>query len=81
MNVTSSLNVNRMNVRPGKAQAVLRDTIRNGRAQRMVFSDGTPKGMKHIIEERCANTKGMKAEKMREVLGEMSDFKYEKTKV
>ena len=53
-----------MNVRPGKAQAVLRDTIRNGRAQRMVFSDGTPKGMKHIIEERCANTKGMKAEKM-----------------
>ena len=47
----------------------------------MVFSDGTPKGMKRILEERGVNTKGMKAEKMREVLGEMSDFKYEKTKV
>ena len=47
----------------------------------MVFSDGTPKGMKCILEERGVNTKGMKAETMREVLGEMSDFKYEKTKV
>ena len=46
----------------------------------MVFSDGTPKGMKCVLEERGVNTKGMKAEKMLEVPGEMLDFKYEKTK-
>ena len=69
-----------MNVRPGGAQAKLHDTVWNGRGQKMVFSDGTPKGMKRVLEERGVNTKGMKAEKIREVLGEMSDFKNEKTK-
>ena len=47
----------------------------------MVFSDGTVKGMRRVLHERGINTKGMKAENMREALGEMSDFKYEKTKV
>ena len=55
-----ALNVNRMNVRPGGAQAILHDTVWNGRGQKMVFSDGTPKGMKHILEERGVNTKDMK---------------------
>ena len=58
-----ALNVNRMNVRPGGAQAKLHDTVWNGRGQKMVFSDGTPKGMKRVLEERGVNTKGMKAEK------------------
>ncbi len=47
----------------------------------MVLRDGRAKGMRQVLEERGVNTKGMKADKMREVLGEMSDFKYEKTKV
>ena len=77
----NALNVNRMNVRPGGAEAILHDTVWNGMSQRMVLSDGRPKGTKRVLEERGVNTKGMKAERMREVLGEMSDFKYEKKKV
>jgi len=65
-----ALNVNRMNVRPGGAEAILHDTVWNGMSQRMVLSDGRPKGMKRVHEERGVNTKGMKAERMQEVLGE-----------
>ena len=52
-----------MNVRPGGAQAVLHDTVWNGRAQNIVFSDSTSKGMKHIHKERELYTKGMKPKK------------------
>ena len=76
-----ALNVNRMNVRPGGSQAILRDTVWDGKTQKMCFSDGTAKGMQQVLEERGVNTRGMKASRMREVLGEMSDFKFEKTKV
>ena len=76
-----ALNVNRMNVKPGGAQPAMHDTLWNGKYQRLVFPCGTPKGMRRVLEERGVNTKRMKAEKMREVLGEMTDFKYEKTKV
>ena len=47
----------------------------------MVFSDGTPKGTKQVLEERNVNVSKMKAEDMRQVLQSMPDFKYEKTKV
>ena len=57
------LNVNCMNVRPGGAQAVLHDTVWNGRAQNIVFSDSISKGMKHIHKEREVYTKGMKPKK------------------
>lgn len=77
----NALNVNRMNVRPGGVQPVLRDTIWNGRLQRMVFSNGTPKGMRQVLTEWEIDTTEMKASDLRQVLGEMSDFKYEKTKV
>ena len=76
-----ALNVNRMNVRPGGAQPRMRDTYYNGKLLRMVFSDGTPKGMKKVLEERGVNVSKMKAEDMREKLQSMHDFKYEKTKV
>ena len=59
-----ALNVNHINVRLGGAQAILHNTVWNGRGQKMVFSDSTPKGMKRVLEERSVNTKGMKAEKM-----------------
>ena len=76
-----ALNVNKMNVRPGGAQPKMRDTTWRGRVQKMVLSDGTPKGMKQVLIERGINVTKMKAEQMREVLQEMPDFKYEKTKV
>jgi len=76
-----ALNVNKMNVRPGGAQPKMRDTMWRGRAQRMVFPDGMPKGMKQVLIERGINVTKMKAEQMREVLQGMPDFKYEKTRV
>lgn len=47
----------------------------------MVMSDGTPKGMKKVLEERGVDVSRMKAKDMRMRLREMQDFKYEKTKV
>jgi len=44
-------NVNIMNVKPGGKQAVLRDTVWNGQLQKMVLPDGTPKGMKLVLQE------------------------------
>ena len=47
----------------------------------MVLADGTPKGMKLVLEERSVNVSGLKAEDMRLALQQMHDFKYEKTKL
>ena len=76
-----ALNASRMNVRPGGKQPVMRDTVYNGKLQKMVLADGTPKGMKLVLEERSVNVSGMKAEDMRLALQQMHDFKYEKTKL
>ena len=76
-----SLNASRMNVKPGGKQPVMHDTVYNGKLQKMVLSDGTPKGMKIVLEERGVNTRNMKAEDMRIALQDMHDFKYEKTKL
>ena len=43
----------------------------------MVFSDGTPKGMKAVLIERGINVTKMKADEMRTTLQNMHDFKYE----
>ena len=76
-----SLNVNRMNVNPGGSQPKMRDTTWEGRVQKMVGSNGTPKGMIQVLVERGVDVRGMKADDMRKRLKEMHDFKYEKTKV
>ena len=75
------LNVWRMNVNPGGAQPPMRDTQWNGSVQKMVLKDGTPKGMRQVLEERGVNVAGMKAADMRKALGDMDDFSFEKTKV
>ena len=49
-----SLNSRVMNVKPGGAQPRMRDTIWAGRVQTMVLDDGTPKGMKMVLEERAS---------------------------
>jgi len=65
----------------GGAQPKMRDTTWGGRVQKMVFSDGTPKGMKQILIERGVNVTKMKGDEMRSILQNMHDFKYEKTRV
>ena len=57
-----------MNVKPGGAQPRMQDTYYNGRVQQMVFSDGTPKGIKRVLEKKNVNVTKMKAEDMRQVL-------------
>ena len=58
----------------------MRDTLYIGKLQRTVLADGTPKGMKRVLEERGVNVNKMKADNMREKLQSMHDFKYEKPK-
>ena len=55
-----ALQVGEMNVKPGGKQPRMHDTMWQGRVQTMNLRDGTPKGMKLILEERGVNTSGMK---------------------
>ena len=64
---SDSLNVAAMNVYPGP---IMRDTTWNGNTQSMVLPDGTPKGMKLVLQERGIDVRGMNAEKMRQKLNE-----------
>ena len=73
-----ALNVNKMNVLPGGAQAKLRDTVWAGKVQRMVFSLGVAKGMKRVLEERGINTASLRADDMRKILSNHQDFRTEK---
>ena len=73
------LNPANMNVYPGGKQAIMRDTIWDGNAQKMVLPDGTPKGMKMVLQERGIDVKGLNADRMREKLNEFKDFSTQKT--
>ena len=73
--------VNKMNVNPGGKQRVMRDTIWNGKIQKMSYSIGIPKGLRVVLEERGVNTRGMIADQMHEILGSHSDFREEKSRV
>lgn len=57
----------------------MRDTVWQGQVEKMNFSLGVPKGMRTVLNERGVDTRGMVADKMRETLGEMNDFKNEKS--
>ena len=79
-----ALNVNSMNVKPGGAQKILRDTVYNGKEQKMYFISGgqkIAKGMKRVLEERGISTEGKTASWMREVLSQHADFKFEKSEI
>ena len=57
----ADLDVNHRNIRPGGQLRVMRDTIYNGRVQRMytmIRGDKVAKGMKKILEERGISTDG-----------------------
>ena len=68
-----------MNVYPGGKQAITRDTIWDGNVQKMVLPDGTPKGMKMVLQERGIDVKGLNADRMREKLNEFEDFSTQNT--
>ena len=74
-----ALNTDKMNVRPGGKQPLLRDTSFGGKIQKMILEDGRAKGMKIVLEERGVETRGMNGDKMREVLNTFGDFKNKKT--
>ena len=80
-----ALDVNKMNVRPGGKQRIMRDTTWNGRVWKMHYTerDGrkVAKGLKMVLEERGVSTVGKTAEWMRTTLAEHSDFRDEKSMV
>ena len=57
------------------------DTVWAGRAQVMINSDGSAKGLRTILAEHGINTARMKADDMRTVLSNDDDFINEKTNV
>ena len=73
-----TLNVNKMNVLPGGAQAQLRDTVWAGKLQPMVSNVGVPKGMKRVLEERGINTATLRGDDMQKILANHDDLKKEK---
>jgi hypothetical protein len=68
----------KMNVNPGGKQKKMKDTVWQGKVQKMNFELGVPKGMRLILQERGVDVTGMGAEKMRSVLAEMGRFKHER---
>ena len=76
-----SLNAYKMNAKPGGKQPKMRDTVWQGKVQRMVFNIGIPKGLIQVLTERGKYHKGMKLEEMRAEIASHTDFKEEKTKI
>lgn len=74
-----ALDVSKMNVNPGGAQRVMRDTVWQGKVQKMNFALGVPKGMRQVLEERGIHTRTLKADDMRKILSQHDDFRDEKS--
>jgi hypothetical protein len=70
----------RMNAKPGGKQPLMRDTVWQGRVQKMVFSIGVAKGLIQVLTERGKYRNGMKLEEMRTEMASHQDFK-EKTHI
>ena len=71
-----------MNVHPGGKQPKMHDTVMpNGEPQSMVDSNGVPKGLKLVLEERGVDTTHMVREDMVKVLSEFQDFREERPAV
>ncbi len=79
-----ALNVNRMNVNPGGAQRIMRDTSFGGKEQKMYFMQNglkIAKGMKMVLEERGVSTEGKNKEWMKSTLSQHIDFRYERCEI
>ena len=76
-----ALIAHKMNVSDGGKQPFLRDTMWNGKLQKMVTSNGLQKGLKWVLEECSINVTKMNKEDMIKILEEMRDLKFQKTRV
>ena len=70
-----------MNVSDGGKQPFLRDTMWDGKPQKMVTSNGLQKGLKWVLEECSINVTKMNKEDMIKILEEMRDLKFQNTRV
>ena len=70
-----------MNVKPGGKQPRMHDTIWNGKVQKMVFPDGTPKGLKAVLIERGIDVTKMKLEDTRALIATRADFRDEQPEI
>ena len=77
-----ALDVNKMNVKPGGKQRIMRDTTWNGKMY-YTEQDGkkVAKGMKMVLEERGVSMAGKTGDWMRKTIGEHSDFRDEKSMI
>lgn len=76
-----TLIASRMNAKPGGKQLLLRDTVWDGKVQKMVYNVGVAKGLIQVLKERGRYHPGMKLEEMRAEISSHPDFKNEKTKI
>ena len=76
-----ALHAHKMNVSDGGKQPFQRDTVWDGRPQKMVTADGLQKGLKTVLEERSVNVKKMHKDDMIKILSKMRDFKFQKSRV
>ena len=75
-----ALDASKMNVKPGGKQPKMRTTTWAGKEQTMCFPDGTPKGMKVVLEERGINTSSLIGPQMQVILANHDDFRSESPK-
>ena len=52
----------------------MRDTIWQGKAQKMCFALGIAKGMRQVLQGRGINTNGMNGDEMRKILAGLDDL-------
>ena len=76
-----ALDASKMNVKPGGKQPRMHTTVWAGNEQTMCLPDGTPKGMKLVLEERGINTATLIGPQMQVILQNHEDFKNEKPRV
>ena len=77
-------NVNKMNVNSGGKQKILRDTIFNGKVQKMyttIRGEKIAKGLKLVLEERGVSTEGRNKQWMQSVLLQHADFRFKKSEI
>ena len=73
-----ALNAAKMNKRPGGEQPCMRDTVWQGRVQKLVDDNGVAKGFQKVLEERgflLTQLKKIKVDDMRNILKNHDDFR------
>ena len=76
-----ALVASRMNVGLGGKQPSMRDTMYQGKEQKLVTGEGVPKGLRMVLTERGINVSNMCRDQMVSVLSEHDDFVNEKSAV